>query len=340
MVRGRSKLQFTLRKTLYFSVRYEKYFLPAAKIRLVRFLQQSIVTMATRNLSLRGLRAFCVAAEHESFRDAADKLFVTASAVSHQIKNLEDELGKKLFERHTRALTLTEAGKSLYGDVQPLILQLDDVTSRHKIGTVRSTLSLSVQPFFASELFVPRLPEFRAEHPNIDLKIDTSDEAPERHSSAVDVSIRVFKSAPSNLAAEKLFPIRLVPAAAPEFRDKMKVKDGKIVSDFPLIVHETRAKAWQQWQRSSGISLPEETTSLRLDSMIAVARAAERGLGAALVPVQLSDTWFRTGSLVPLFPDELMTRDAYYLVCRNDDADDENIRSLRDWVLQKFGDLE
>ena len=142
------------------------------------------------------------------------------------------------------------------------------------------------------------------------------------------------------MAAERLFPIRLVPAAAPEFRDKMKVKAGKIVSDFPLVVHETRAKAWQQWQRSSGIAIPEETTSLRLDSMIAVARAAERGLGAALVPVQLSDTWFRTGSLVRLFPDELTTRDAYYFVSRKDDADNENVRALRDWVLKKFGDLE
>lgn len=292
----------------------------------------------SRNLSLRGLRTFCVAAEYESFRDAADKLFVTASAVSHQIKNLEDELGKVLFERRTRSLNLTDAGKALYEDVNPLILSLDDVTSRHRETLPRSTLSISVQPFFASELFVPRLPDFRAANPGIDIKIDTSDESSEKHPGKADVSIRVFKSPPEKLAADRLFALRLVPAAATEFRDKLKVKAGKIVSDFPLIVHGTRPQAWRQWQRSTGIELPRDATSLQLDSMIAVVRAAERGMGAALVPVQLSDSWFRSGSLVRLFPQELLTDDAFYFVCRKERLDDENVRSLRQWVLQTFVD--
>lgn len=293
-----------------------------------------------RSLSLRGLRTFCVAAEQESFRDAADKLYVTASAVSHQVKNLEEELGKKLFDRHTRALSLTPAGKLLYEDVRPLILRLDDVAMRHRQSTQRSSLFLSVQPFFASEIFVTRLPEFRALHPDIDIKIDTSDESSEKHPAKADVSIRVFKSAPANLAAERLFSLRLVPAGAPEFRDKLEVKDKKIRSDFPLIVHETRPKAWQKWQQETGIELPDNAISLRLDSMIAVARAAERGLGAALVPVQLGESWFQSGSLVRLFPDELTTKDAYYFVCRPDDSEKKEIRSLRNWVLRKFGDLK
>ena len=293
-----------------------------------------------RNLSLRGLRTFCVAAEQESFRDAADKLYVTASAVSHQVKNLEDELGKKLFERHTRALSLTPAGQSLYDEIRPLILRLDSITSRHRESTTRSTLFLSVQPFFASEIFVPRLQDFRDSHPDIDIKIDTSDEASEKHPAKADVSIRVFKSKPKDLVAKRLFSLRLVPAAAPEFRDRLELKGKQVVSDFPLIVHETRSKAWQKWQEESGMRLPENATSLRLDSMIAVARAAQRGLGAALVPAQLSASWFRSGDLVRLFPDDLVTEDAYYFVCRPDDADRDHVRSLRSWVLRKFGDLK
>ena len=326
--------------SIYFSISYEPKQLPDATADLVRFLQYECVTAMNRNLSLRGLRTFCVAAEQESFRDAADKLYVTASAVSHQVKNLEEELGKKLFDRHTRALSLTPAGKLLYDDVRPLIVRLDDVATRHKESTQRSSLFLSVQPFFASEIFLPRLPEFRANHPDIDIKIDTSDESSERHPTKADVSIRVFKSAPKKLAAERLFSLRLVPAASPQFRDKLKVKGKKVLSEFPLIVHETRPQAWQKWQQETGIDLPDYATSLRLDSMIAVARAAERGLGAALVPVQLGESWFRSGSLVRLFPDELATKDAYYFVCRPDDADKEDIRSLRSWVIQKFGDLK
>ncbi|MDH3266486.1 MAG: LysR substrate-binding domain-containing protein [Gammaproteobacteria bacterium] len=294
----------------------------------------------SRNLSLRGLRTFCVAAEHESFRDAAEKLFVTASAVSHQIKNLEDELGKKLFERGRRTLTLTDAGNALYSDVHPLISQLDDVTSQHRNAVNRSTLSISVQPFFASEVFVPRLPEFRDKHPDIDIMIDTSDESVEKHPGKADVSIRIFKSAPASLSAERLFTLRLVPAASRAFRNQLKIKAKTIVSDFPVIVHQTRPKAWQQWQRVSGIELPANTTTLRLDSMTAVARAAERGLGAALVPVQLSDSWFESGGLVQLFSQELTTSDAYYFVCRAEDTVKDNVRALRHWVLQSFGDLD
>lgn len=297
------------------------------------------MTASGRHISLRELRTFCVAADHASFRDAAEQLFVTASAVSHQIRNLESELGKKLFERGTRSISLTPEGQLLYDDIQPLLRQLDDVSRRHRAGEQRSALRISVQPFFASELFVPRLPEFRTKHPGIDITVDTSDESSEKHPAAADASIRVFRSPPGDgFRFRKLFPLRLVPAASPAFYDSVKLRAGRIVSDFPVVIHESRPKAWQQWERSSGIRLPRDLRVTRLDSMIAVARAAERGLGAALVPVQLSDSWFQGSSLVPLFDHELLTKDTYYLVYRDELAGNENIAKLEQWVLQVFGD--
>ncbi|HSM31485.1 MAG TPA: LysR substrate-binding domain-containing protein [Woeseiaceae bacterium] len=294
------------------------------------------MTPINRNISLRGLRAFCFAAEHESFRDAAEKLFITASAVSHQIKNLEDELGQKLFDRTSRSLTLTEAGLSLLQDIKPLITRLDEVAARHRVSTARGTLSISVQPFFASELFIPKLPEFTRDHPDIDIKVDTSDESAEKHPATADVSIRVFRSAPAGYASDRLFPLRLIPAASPELRKKIVVDETSISGDVPLLVHDSRPSAWRQWSQSSGMEVPRDASIIRLDSMIAIARAAERGLGAALVPVQLSDAWFESGSLVPLSDHELPTRDAYYFVCRVEDADNETIQTLRRWVLQNF----
>jgi LysR family glycine cleavage system transcriptional activator len=296
------------------------------------------MTPINRNISLRGLRAFCLAAEHESFRDAAEKLFITASAVSHQIRNLEDELGQKLFERTSRALTLTEAGSLLLDDIKPLITRLDEVAARHRVSATRSTLSISVQPFFASEIFIPRLSDFTKDHPDIDIKVDTSDESAEKHPTTVDVSIRVFRSAPTAYAADRLFPLRLIPAASPELRKKIVVDENSISGDVPLLVHDSRPTAWRQWSRSSGMAVPLDASTIRLDSMIAIARAAERGLGAALVPVQLSDAWFESGSLVPLSNHELLTRDAYYFVCRTEDADNATIQTLRKWVLQNFDD--
>ena len=291
-----------------------------------------------RTISLRELRAFCVAAEHESFREAANNLYVTASAISHQIKHLEAELDGKLFTRTSRAIRLTEAGRQLYEDLQPVIEKLDDVVARHSARLRRTVLQISVQPFFASELFVPRLQEFRSVHPEIEIKVDTSDESAEKHPGNADLSIRIFKTPPPNLNAELLFPLRLLPAGSRPFFESVVLRDKEIVSDFPLIVHDTRPKAWSTWSKSSGIALPKDPSVIRLDSMVAVARAAEKGLGAALVPVQLSDAWFADDSLVPLFDAELTTNDAYYVVCDSSDAPKDGARLFRDWVLQTFGD--
>ena len=294
---------------------------------------------ATRNyLSLRGLRTFCIAAEHRSFRKAGDRLSITASAVSHQIKNLEEELGTKLFERLPRSIALTDAGQSLYTDLQPLIAEIDGIGATHRRGRSRSTLRISVQPFFASELFVPALSDFTTRHPEVDLKVDTSDESAETHPSSADVSIRVFRTPPEGLAADRLFGLNLVPAASQDFIGRFEHKGDEITGDFPRIVHESRPNAWRAWATATGISLPTTSNLIRLDSMIAVARAAERGLGAALVPVQLSDSWFESGALVRLFPDELPTDDAYYFVCRKQDRTRQDVRELHEWVLQQFGD--
>ncbi len=291
-----------------------------------------------RNISLRALRVFCVAAERESFREAAELLYLTSSAVSHQIKQLETELGVRLFERTPRSAELTPDGRAFYEDVQPLLVELDAVTTKHAKSERPRSLRISVQPFFASELFVPRLPEFVSDHPDLDISVDTSDESSEKHPSSADVSIRVFKAVPPSLASDRLFPLRLSPAGSPDFYDSIKVRAGKITSDFPLVLHESRLKAWKEWERSSGIRIPDHGNSVRLDSMIAVARAAERGMGAALVPQQLSESWFRSSSLVQLFDHDLMTKDAFYFVTRKEDRDNKDILVFRKWVLQNFAE--
>ncbi len=285
------------------------------------------------HISLRRLRVFCIAAEHDSFRDAAAKMFITASAVSHQIKQLEQELGQKLFDRSSTSLNLTGVGKALFDDLSPLLLQVEEAALRYAKTAAGGTLCISVQPFFFNELFVPRLPEFTAMYPDLDIKIDTSDETAEKHPTHADVSIRLFKTPPAKLDSTKLFPLRLIPAGSPDFQKNMKVKSRKIVSPFPLIVHEGRPNAWKQWAQSAGVELPDSTNSVRLDSMSAIAKAAERGLGAALIPVQLASSWFDSGKLEPLFKHELTTSDTYHIVSGPDSGNQVNVRLFRDWAL-------
>lgn len=291
---------------------------------------------ATAKSSLRGLRTFCVAARFESFREAGEALFITASAVSHQIKNLEEELGQQLFERNSRDLSLTTAGESLYAEIGPLIEQIDSIVGRFKTAEVISTIRISVQPFFASEYFVPRLSKFTSAHPEIDIQVGTSDESAEKHPTDADLSIRLFRSPPANMRSDLLFPLRTVPAGSPSFRKTLKVRNDKIISDFPLIVHETHPKAWAQWSAETGIALPDNAKVTRLDSMIAIVRAVEQGIGAALVPVPLADLWFKHGSIVRLFEQELIADVSYYLVSAEKAADDPAVAELRDWILENF----
>lgn len=287
-------------------------------------------------VSLRGLRTFCVAARHLSFRTAGEVLFITSSAVSHQIKSLEEELGEPLFDRTSRELSLTETGRSLYEDVSPLIESIDAAVAKYKKGAIKSSIRISVQPFFASEYFVPRLSGFSAAHPEIDIQVGTSDESAEKHPSDADLSIRLFRSPPPDMPSNRLFPLRMLPAGSPEFKKSLRVKNKKIVSEFPIIVHETHPRAWAQWSEASGIRLPDDPRMIRLDSMIAVVRAAQRGLGAALVPVPIGDLWFKEGSIVKLFTKALTADVSYYLVCTEDRAGDESVSLLRDWILENF----
>ena len=143
---------------------------------------------ATPRTSLRGLRTFCMAARYESFKAAASELFITSSAVSQQIKSLEEELGVKLFERSSRELALTEEGTTLFEALSPLIEQVDAAIASFRQEGQRKSVRISVQPFFASEFFVPRLSEFTAMHPEIDIQVGTSDEAPEKLPSDADLS--------------------------------------------------------------------------------------------------------------------------------------------------------
>lgn len=238
---------------------------------------------STPGISLRGLRTFCVSAEHESFREAGEQLFITASAVSHQIKSVEDELGKQLFDRNSRSIELIATGRALYEEVSPLMTQLAGIVASYKTGGKRGAVRISVQPFFASELFVARLGDFTARHPDIDIQVGTSDESSEKHPPTEDLSIPLFRSPPTDLPSDLLFPLRLVPAGAPELRESLRVRKKAIVTEFPLIIHETLPKAWEQWSEASGIALPEDAKMIRMDSMVAAARAAERGVGAAIV---------------------------------------------------------
>ena len=127
--------------------------------------------MSKRLPPLNALRVFDAAARHLSFTRAADELFVTQAAVSHQIKSLEDFLGLKLFRRRNRSLLLTEEGQSYFQDIKEIFSQLTEATRKLQARSAKGALTVSLLPSFAIQWLVPRLSSFNSAYPGIDVRI-------------------------------------------------------------------------------------------------------------------------------------------------------------------------
>lgn len=287
---------------------------------------------------MRGLVVFCAVARYLSFKMAANELCITPSAVSHQIKALEDRVGCPLFERRTRMIVLTATGALLFSEVDPLLRNLDAVTSPF-LGSRRERrqpLRVALFPFFASEIFIPALGEFAKSHADIDLRIDTIETSNPRIPPGCDASIVLLPSAPEDLHATPLFRLELVPACAPEKIPEKALTEPGALNDSVLIVHNSRPDAWSEWFRSVGVKFEAQPQVICLDSMFSVARAAEQGLGIALVPVPLIDAWFENNALVQLSNEKLDSGERYYFLQNLETANDPEIAALRRWASETF----
>jgi LysR family glycine cleavage system transcriptional activator len=285
---------------------------------------------------LRHLRAFCVAARHRSFKVAAAELFLTPSAVSHQMKELETMLGMRLFERKTRALELTTAGHRLLEEVEPLLEALDRSLTQFARHHGRQTLRVRLPALFANELFIPRLAEFCEANPLIDVQLDTRDPRPASHPATADISILLADSPPQGLKSVRLFSCPFTAVCARKHAGVVARLGREVFGTLPLIVDRTRPFAWSSWADAVGLDTPEPKQVIEFDTMIAVVRAAERGVGIALVPTLLVESWMRSGALVQVFAVELATNDAYYLVSRPKDIERPAVRELTRWAVEQY----
>jgi LysR family transcriptional regulator, glycine cleavage system transcriptional activator len=285
--------------------------------------------------SLKFLKTFQIAAARESFKEAADELCVTPSAVSHQIRALEEQLGLALFERGPHSLTLTEAGRSYLKHVDAVFARLESVTEQLQISYGRSVVRLHIPPFFATEMLLPRLQSFLAAQPDTDIHINTVLAPLQVHSADADLSIVVGAAPADGHACHKLFSQSFVPACAPALLERKPVTNVEDLNEHTLIVHEARRDGWQRWGESIGVELRPKKL-VRFDTMHAAAEAAAHGVGIALVSSRLGADRFTEGSLVRLFDAELQTGESYFLIVRREDAARPDVRALTQWILQEF----
>jgi LysR family glycine cleavage system transcriptional activator len=293
-----------------------------------------------RTPSLKAIKTFQIAARHSSFAVAADELCITPSAVSHQIKTLETQLGLPLFSRGARALALTDAGARYLEQIDDLFVRLDSVTEQLRARYGRTSVRLHVPAYFASEMLLPRLSEFSQLHDGVDLRIDTSGGHGRTHSAEADISIVVGSGPWNGLVAQTLFAQTLVPACSPLLLAEKPVSRHEDLNSHTLLVHEARRDDWDRWAASVGIKALRPQQIVRIDSLSAATRAAEKNIGVALLPAELSRRKFAAGRLVRVFDDELVTQEDYTLLVRAEDEHREDIRALRAWLIESCRSVE
>nr|WP_274620503.1 LysR family transcriptional regulator [Colwellia maritima] len=284
---------------------------------------------------IRGLRSFCVASKCLSFKHAASQLFLTPSAVSHQIKQLEEQLGTPLFKRGTRTIKLTSAGKQFYQSIQPIIHQLESTISDFTQKQQNQTIIISLPEFFASELFVPSLTLWSESNPTINLQLETVKSSKEQSQSA-DLSIVLANGKPNANIVHELFPIRYAPTCNKKLYKKLKSSGFSALKTTPLILHSSRPWSWHQWADKNGIDDFDPKQIIQFDSMFGVARAAQQGMGIALIPLPMSKAWFSEELLIKLFDEELFTNDKYYLIQHENMDERPELALFAEWVKSNF----
>lgn len=289
-------------------------------------------------MQLRGLRTFCLAARYLSFKKAADELCLSASAVSHQIGDLEDELGVKLFERHTRSISLTHKGHELYDEIEPHLAAIDEAANRVKQNAARVPLLVQMPEFFASELLMPIISDFSDHHQDVDLRIESMDSAGEANIDA-DINIVLSRHRPATSHAQKLFPIRYIPACSESFLADCQRKGFSgidAINGSTILLHKARPQAWARWARYAGVGNIKPKQIIFVDSMFALARAAQQSAGIALIPMPVSKAWFDSGELVPLHHTELVTEDYYWMTLNDKSLNKMAANIFWQWIAENL----
>ncbi|GLQ75093.1 transcriptional regulator GcvA [Vibrio penaeicida] len=291
--------------------------------------------MSRRLPPLNSLRVFEAAARHLSFTRAAEELFVTQAAVSHQIKTLEDYLGLKLFRRRNRSLLLTEEGQSYFLDIKDVFTSLAEATDKVLERSEKGALTISLPPSFAIQWLVPRLADFNAQEPDIDVRIKAVDMDEGSLTDDVDVAIYYGRGNWSGLRADKLYQECLVPVCSPQLL--LGTKPLESLGDLKqhTLLHDTSRKDWKQFTRVHEIEGVNVNHGPIFSHSTMVLQAAVHGQGVALGNNVLAQPEIDAGRLVCPFDEVLISKNAFYVVCHEQQADTGRIATFRDWMLAK-----
>jgi DNA-binding transcriptional LysR family regulator len=282
------------------------------------------------------LQQFVRVARLGNLSRAAAQANLTVSALSHQIRQLEDRLDRRLFERGPRGVTLTVEGCSLLEAVGEHFDGID-----HALAAFRTrrhdALTLSASPGIMSSWLVPRLPRLVAAHPDLELSLQSSSTLVNFEREPVDVALRYGRGNWDGLHCERLFGEWIAPVAAPELVARMGELDARDLSHWPLLGEPPPSTRWNDWFDRRGGVRPKRYVA-QFDSLDALRHAALEGLGVALGRMVTSKSLIDAGRLQVLGGDYMPVAEAYWLVYPPRSLEHRGMQAFREWLLAEADD--
>lgn len=290
------------------------------------------------------LEGFEAAARNLSFTKAAEELLVTQSAVSRQIRGLEDQLGVALFQRRARAIALTEQGQLFNRSVSDVLERLQQVTDAIRADGGARHLTVTTTSGFASLWLIPRLRRFTQLHPDVDVRISATYKTVNLERDLVDVAVRYLRTDAAPPGATLLFGEELFPVCSPLLQSEgerplLRLED---LSHHTLLrIDEAGGFLdWGTWLEAQGLSDLKPAASLRFDNyeqMIAAALAAQ---GVAMGISSLVSRLMESGQLIAPFSKSVIGTRSYYVIASQATGLRPHVRSFVDWLVTEAAGAE
>lgn len=284
---------------------------------------------------LNGLRAFEATARLATLAAAADELGVSPSAVSHQIRTLEKILGVQLFQRANRRLILTKDGRTLLPGLSDGFRQLNAAIAELETNQHAGVLTVSMLSTMAMRWFMPRLPQFQAEHPDIEVRITTTTRLVDFEREDIDVAIRHGAGQWPGLKADFLFRMETIPVCSPALPQSAPLEKPADLDRHILIHADARPDDWHAWLDEVDAKNVKPARELTFDTTDFALAAAIRGLGIAIADRHIVHDDIQSGRLIAPFDRSVRHDAGYYLVYPKDRNRKEKTATFRDWLLRE-----
>ncbi len=282
--------------------------------------------------SISLLAAFEAAARTGSVTIAAKELNLTQSAVSRQIRALEEQVGVELFVRERQTIRLTLAGDGYAREIREALRRISSASLNLRANPHGGSLNLAILPTFGARWLAPRLPRFLDANKGITINLATRLSPFDFRLDSLDAAIHFGHPQWPGAELTFLMSERTVPACSPAFRQAHGIKEPADILGLPLLHLTSRPDAWETWFAGNGVAFGS-VHGMLFDQFATAAQAAAAGLGVALLPTFLIQEELRRGELVTAVDHEMESAERYYLACPTERLDYAPLTAFRSWIV-------